>query len=166
MTLNIMIGIPGSGKSKVVSGMKGEDDIIICPDSIRKEITGNISDQSQNKLVWEVAYERLNAADENTWFDATNLSISSINKIINNSKGFDNIRLLIMTSSKNAEMCYRRIQEDLKNGLDRSDVPWEIVDNMQKKFFNLLGEDRLNLRRYMDNFNENQDEVEMNIVMF
>jgi predicted kinase len=72
-TLHLMVGIPGSGKSTYIKS-KLADKILICPDDIREELTGDASDQSQNALVWDTAYKRLHQALQNgkdVVFDAT-----------------------------------------------------------------------------------------------
>jgi predicted kinase len=52
----MLIGIPGCGKSTYISLQpKSKFGSIICPDSIRRSLTGDISDQSQNQLVWQIA---------------------------------------------------------------------------------------------------------------
>ena len=48
MELIIPIGISGSGKSRLYN-LNYQDYVKICPDDIRKELTGSISDQSKNK---------------------------------------------------------------------------------------------------------------------
>ena len=41
--------------------MDDEDVVIINPDSIREEMTGDAADQSKNREVWEEAYRRAGA---------------------------------------------------------------------------------------------------------
>jgi len=50
--------------------------IVISPDNIRKELTGNISDQSKNAEIWAMTYERVASAlndNKNVILDATNV---------------------------------------------------------------------------------------------
>lgn len=69
------IGVPGSGKTTILSRLAREYSYTyICPDDIRKELTGSSSDQSMNREVWAEAYSRTaNALKEGTSvvFDAT-----------------------------------------------------------------------------------------------
>jgi predicted kinase len=69
------IGIPGSGKTTVLQQLAQEHDYTyICPDDIREELTGNATDQSQNKEVWRLAYQRAQEAlaqNHSVVFDAT-----------------------------------------------------------------------------------------------
>ena len=51
-----LIGVSGSGKSTWIKNNKSKwnKTVVISPDEIRKELTGNISDQSKNKEVFEL----------------------------------------------------------------------------------------------------------------
>lgn len=53
-TLTIMCGIPRSGKSTWVSKNKTDNDIIISPDIIRKEIFGHQFHQSAENFIWAI----------------------------------------------------------------------------------------------------------------
>lgn len=146
MILHIMIGVPGSGKSYYISTHKSEKDIVISPDNLRRQMTGSVSDQSMNKEVWQRAYEllRLYSQKENDiWFDATNVRLSSINKILAEAGKVD-IEFIVLKDSENATLCKQRIKADLENKKDRSNVPDEVVDRMseefkQLKFYDLPG---------------------------
>ncbi len=61
MTKLIMgIGIPGSGKTTILKNFAEKYDYAyICPDDIRKELTGSESDQSKNNEVWTEAKKRM-----------------------------------------------------------------------------------------------------------
>lgn len=53
------IGIPGSGKTTILKDFAGRNAYAyVCPDDIRAELTGNASDQSKNREVWENAYQK------------------------------------------------------------------------------------------------------------
>jgi predicted kinase len=49
----MLIGIPGSGKSTWLSNQ--HEVFVVCPDSIRIYLTGDISNQEQNATVWQIA---------------------------------------------------------------------------------------------------------------
>lgn len=49
---NMLIGIPGSGKSTWLN-IQPRNSYVVCPDSIRQHLTGDISNQEQNELVWK-----------------------------------------------------------------------------------------------------------------
>lgn len=65
--LILMVGVPGAGKSTYVQKLKSENpsSLIISPDSIRGELTGDESDQSQNYKVFKIALARLDTAMRN-----------------------------------------------------------------------------------------------------
>lgn len=133
--LNIMVGIPGSGKSTYIKKNAKKEDYVICPDQIRKEITGDISDQSQNRKVWIIAYQLLKDCKADTvYFDATNLTIKTLSTIIENASDFDTINLLLMSASFKRVLCKNRVKADVENKVERAHVPDDIIDVMQEKF--------------------------------
>ena len=75
--LSIVVGISGSGKSTYANGLKTSiNEIIIEPDAIRLELTGNAADQSQNDKVFSLAFKRasdLLAQGKSVIVDATSV---------------------------------------------------------------------------------------------
>jgi predicted kinase len=71
----IGIGVPGSGKTTLLKSFASKNNYIyICPDEIRKELSGDESDQSRNKEVWQIAKDRVREASKKNLtcvFDAT-----------------------------------------------------------------------------------------------
>lgn len=73
-------GLPGSGKSTWVKKFlqnQTDDWVVIHPDSIRLELTGNIEDQSKNAEVFKLAFQRMEDAlksGKNVIFDACSQS--------------------------------------------------------------------------------------------
>lgn len=69
------IGVPGSGKTTILKKIsKKYGYFYICPDDIRLELTGDASNQSKNKEVWEKSYGLLRqslAENKTVVFDAT-----------------------------------------------------------------------------------------------
>ena len=77
LTLTLMVGVSGSGKSthaaKLAQTLPAD---IVEPDAIRLELTGNASDQSRNGEVFRLAHTRTEAkllAGIDVVVDATNL---------------------------------------------------------------------------------------------
>jgi predicted kinase len=133
--LIITVGPSGSGKSTY---RKNSSFKIVCPDDIRKEVTGNISDQSKNNEVWIKAYERLRTyleCEKNVIFDSTACNINTINNLMNIANSFK-IYVEFKLFEIDIQTAYNRIQNDLKNGVDRSNVPLEVIkkqiDNFKK----------------------------------
>lgn len=81
--LLVLVGPSYSGKSTVCEFFKRyykEQELpmyVICPDNIRKELLGDASDQSNGKMIFETAYERVDKALKSplntVFFDATSL---------------------------------------------------------------------------------------------
>lgn len=65
--LILMVGISGAGKSTHVEKLRQSNPsaLIISPDSIREELTGDASDQSKNYQVFKIAHARLDTAMRN-----------------------------------------------------------------------------------------------------
>lgn len=82
--LVVLVGPSYSGKSTVCEFFKRyykEQELpmyVICPDDIREELLGDASDQSNGKMIFETAYERVDKALESLLntviFDATSLT--------------------------------------------------------------------------------------------
>lgn len=137
--LVITIGIPGSGKSTWRKKFcKKSQYEYVCPDEIREEITGSVSDQSRNKEVWDIAYSRLNQyilENKNVVFDSTACNISTINKLQEHSK---NAILCFKIFKEDAQVCKNRIKSDIEHKINRSNVPSEIIDRMNTNLYEVL----------------------------
>lgn len=131
--LLILVGPPGSGKSTWVKDFVSRTNYkVVCPDEIRKELTGSISDQSQNATVFETAYHRLKENlnnKENTIFDSCACNMRTIKSLKTIAK--DKAIVVFKIFNVDAETCKNRIKEDIKNGVDRSNVPDEVIDRMR-----------------------------------
>ena len=125
--LSITIGISGSGKTtfrKTLENFK-----CVSSDDIRKEITGNISDQSKNNEVWIKAYERLRTYLEcgfNVIFDSTACNVSTVKTLQSIGDSF-NCEIVFKLFETDEQTAFERIQNDLQNGIDRSNVPRAVV---------------------------------------
>ena len=123
--LHIPVGISGSGKSTLWETLDPPP-LIICPDDIRLELTGDISNQSQNKRVFDLAFDRVFkaiGAGKDAFFDATNLQRKSIDTLLSIGKRFDaEIFVYLLEDSKNVELCRARVGKDMKEGVIRSDT--------------------------------------------
>jgi predicted kinase len=75
-TAIIGIGLPGSGKTTKLKALSNRKNMVyISADEVRYELTGDESDQTMNKEVWELIYIRIdNALLDNcdVIIDATN----------------------------------------------------------------------------------------------
>lgn len=136
--LIITLGIPGSGKStwrnKFVS--LHPEYKVICPDDLRREITGDVSNISQDAKVWEKAYSLLNyflLKGHNVIFDSTAVSSATRTQLEKVGKEYNAV-ILYKIFDIDCEVAKSRIQKDMENKVDRSNVPMYIVDRMYSNF--------------------------------
>jgi len=130
--LRILIGLPGIGKSTWASKFvfMNPDHRIICPDDIRKEITGDAGDQSKNDEVFELVFNRLNTllqSQENVIIDATGYRRSNRKKLIEYGK------------KHKAKIIAVRFCPDISTALSQNNkrdrrVPNFVIINMHKKW--------------------------------
>ena len=136
MEIIVPIGISGSGKTRLYN-MRDSDLTLVSPDLIRKELTGSISDQRKNREVFEEVDRRvadLVKKGESFFYDATNVNSEFRKKFVEQFRGTDvKITYVILPADMNTS--YVRIKQDLKNNVDRSNVPFEVLMR-QKGFYN------------------------------
>jgi predicted kinase len=136
----MLIGIPGSGKTHWININKNDLDRlnyeIITPDKIRQELTGDISDLSHDKIVWNVAKVRVSNAllnRRNVILDATNVNYYYRKQFIEN---LPNCVLKAKLFEITPEVAKERIKKDIKNGISRSNVPEDVIERMHNQFTN------------------------------
>jgi predicted kinase len=142
----IPVGISGSGKSRWIRLMQDttknlsiDEFVVVCPDEIRKELTGSISDQSRNKDVFPLAFERTVAAlnaEKSVIFDATNVTSKTRKSMLDFLKenavvDFDALAKVFEADPK---ICKERVAKDIAEGVDRSNVPPEAIDRQYGNF--------------------------------
>jgi predicted kinase len=140
--LFVPIGISGSGKStyfqqsfvkdfpwveKIIfdNGFELED-IIVCPDNIRREVLGNVNDQRQGSRIFELARERLTDILSIVGigiFDSINVS-KYRNQFLNKFPTCDKIALVF---KPDVELSYERIRNQILKGEDRSAVSLDVL---------------------------------------
>ena len=129
------IGISGCGKTTFGNILKKENSnlVIVCPDDIRKELTGDISDQSQNEKVWNICYSKIihNLQDgRDVYLSATNLSKDGPKYLFKLAeKANAEIEVVAFEDSRDWELCYSRVKKDIDNGIDRSNSLGNITVN-------------------------------------
>ena len=131
----ITIGISGSGKSTWVNSHKDKYEVV-CPDDIRRELTGNISDQSKNKEVWKEAYtriEKLITQGKNVILDSTMVNTKSRREFsaFVKSLGVNICYNIFPVSPTEAKL---RVSKDVESGVDRSNTPPEVIDRQWQQF--------------------------------
>jgi predicted kinase len=135
----IMVGIAGSGKSRYLK--KVDPKYIVSPDEIRRELTGDITNQSMNYEVWPTAKARMKVVLKRygkVYLDATNVNKWLRVEFMSDFNGAQKIAIVF---ESDVEISLERINKDVENGVDRSVVPEEVI-RKQYKLFN-KGEESL-----------------------
>jgi len=133
-SIYVTIGISGSGKSTYVA-RNFPSEIIVCPDQIRKELTGDISDQRRNKDVWPIAESRLLQNIEKygrAVLDATNVNRFQRVQFMAKFNGCK--KIAIVFDGVNEEEACKRVRLDIESGKDRSNVPDNIIMKQGSNF--------------------------------
>jgi len=149
-TIVMMVGISGSGKGTYLKNRFLLDfpnvsdilntnnitlnDLIVEPDSIRRELNGYTSFGIDELKVWSIALERLKYTIEKYNFvilDATNLVGKDRRKILSN---FSDDKKVAVIFKPNIELSNERIRTDIENKLDRSDVSLEVIQRQYLNF--------------------------------
>lgn len=123
----MLVGIPGSGKSRWASQVQSFNTQIVCPDQIRKDIGENISDQSVNIEVWELALKEtisLLELKKNVILDATNVNALEWEEFVSKLPPCKKVAKLFEVSP---EVAYGRIVKDVEKKEDRCLVPEHAV---------------------------------------
>lgn len=139
--LIFLLGIPASGKSRFIDSYVFNSSYnIVCPDYLRKQLTGNISNQDSNKQVWQKAkiliVKHLSEGN-NVILDATNVQSHLRQQIINYVKNdVDGVNLVAIIFNVDPKIAKERIKKDIQSGKDRANVPEHVIDNMYTDFIN------------------------------
>lgn len=128
--LEILIALPGAGKSTYAKNILKEDSsvIIVSSDAIRKELYGSEADQSHNQEVFNEVFKRTRAAikdNKHCIIDATNLSRKRRIAFL---KQFNNCEKRATVFAIPFEVCCER-----NNSRERI-VPQYAMDRMFKSF--------------------------------
>lgn len=136
------IGTSGSGKSTFVKSLPQENLVVIEPDAMRVEFTGDMNDKSKDKEIYEEAAKRAITAikqGKQVVFDTTNLTkekrlpfIEAIKKEIPNA----NIQYKLM--ELNPELAKQRIKAQLARGENRAAVSDETIDRHAASYKQML----------------------------
>ena len=136
--LILPIGISGSGKSTWINSLDKDKYTIISPDLIRKELTGNVSDQSKNIEVFAMSDKLLDEAlrqGKKVILDATNLNTVYRRNMISKLKSlYPDLDIRYKLLDVDPNIAKQRIATDISNNKDRSNTPNEIIDLQYEQF--------------------------------
>ena len=137
--LILPIGISGSGKSYIYN-RDYKDYILVSPDLIREELTGDISNQSKNKEVFRIAFARVDEylkREQNVFFDATNVNKSQRKKFTDKYVDTD-VDVTYVVLPADIDLSWTRIRKDIREKKNRSDVPYFALVKQKEQYDNSL----------------------------
>ena len=133
--LVLPIGISGSGKSYIYN-RDYKDYVQVSPDLIREELTGSISDQSKNKEVFKLAFERVDEylnKDQDVFFDATNVNKTQRKNFTDKYIGSD-VNEIYVVLPADVDLSWKRIRKDIREKKNRSDVPYFALVRQKEQY--------------------------------
>ena len=139
--LILPIGISGSGKSYIYN-KDYKDCVQVSPDLIREELTGDISNQSKNKEVFKLAFERVDEylnKGQNVFFDATNVNKGQrknfTDKYIDTDvEVISDVEVIYVILPANIDLSWKRIRKDIRDNKNRSDVPYFALVRQKEQY--------------------------------
>lgn len=131
--LIILVGIPGSGKSTLAAKLAAQDPnlVIISPDALRLELTGDIANQSKNGFIFDTLLPcRINTAmtqRRNILIDATSVTKKARKPLILQAKtnGYS-VKVYVMSTT--LEGC------KVRNAARERVVPDFVLDKMYNQW--------------------------------
>ena len=137
--LILPIGISGSGKSYIYN-KDYKDCVQVSPDLIREELTGDISNQSKNKEVFKLAFERVDEYLNNgqdVFFDATNVNKSQRKSFTDKYIGTD-VEVVYVILPADIDLSWKRIRSDIREKKNRADVPYFALVRQKENYDNTI----------------------------
>lgn len=136
------IGTSGSGKSTFIKSLPQANLVIIEPDAMRVEFTGNINDKSKDEEIYiEAANRAIKAIQQGKQvvFDTTNLTKNKrlpFVEAIKNAIPTANIQYKLM--ELNPELAKQRIKAQLERGENRANVSDSTIDRHAETYKQML----------------------------
>jgi len=137
------IGTSGSGKSTWISSINKDNKfVVISPDEMRVEFTGDMNDKSKDKEIYEEAAKRTIQAikdGKQVIFDTTNLTKDKRRPFINAIKAaLPNANIQYKLMPLNPELAKQRIKADIAAGKNRANVPDATIDRHAISYAEML----------------------------
>jgi predicted kinase len=170
--LIVLIGQSGSGKSYLARELETFDDdfVTVSSDAIRKEVLGDINNQEKGAYIFEILKKKIDSElkkKKNVIWDSTNLNWTATKKaaIYHTEKAGTYPLFVFMMDSLESEKCKDRVVNDIKNKIDRSQVPDDKMDQQHERFKSCLANARkdiqdFNIFLYYSNFVDLIEEIE------
>jgi predicted kinase len=133
--LILPIGISGSGKS-YIHNKDYKDCVQVSPDLIREELTGDISNQTKNKEVFKLAFERVDEylnKGQDVFFDATNVNKDQRKNFTDKYIGTD-VEVIYVVLPADIDLSWNRIRKDIREGKNRSNVPYFALVKQKEQY--------------------------------
>lgn len=140
----MLVGIPGCGKSTYIRNIKerNKNIIVVCPDDIRRRDFGDVNRQDCNDKVWETANGDINDALKCGGYvilDATNVGTRNRVRLLGRIRNeYPGVPCYATVFECNPDVSKERVSRDIANGVDRSNVPPEVIDRMYGQYLETL----------------------------
>lgn len=136
------LGTSGSGKSTWIKSLPKDTYIVISPDEMRVEFTGNMNDKSKDTEIYEEVKKRAIEAVNNgkqVIIDSTNLQKERRRDFINAVKdAIPDVSLEYKLMPLNPTLAKQRIRTQIERGENRADVPETTIDRHAKLYKEML----------------------------
>lgn len=126
------VGVPGSGKSTAMAALTESLSMVrVCPDDIRERLTGDASDQTKNREVWQMTHQEVGEGLESglsVIVDATHVNREQRIEAVEMYKGFGATAAIAVVFDIDVSTAKRR------NANRQRVVPEHVIDRMHKSF--------------------------------
>lgn len=126
----MLIGLPGSGKSRLAEDYRALGYSVHSSDDIREELSGDVNNQKINTLVFDTLHSRIKEDlknQKNCVYDATNISYKRRKAFLNEIKKYFCYKRAVLVATP-YEVCLEQ------NELRERKVPEEVIERMYKNF--------------------------------
>lgn len=138
MKVIVPIGISGSGKTTFYNKVfKDKGFVHICMDNINEQVNGDISGRGNSEEVFRRFLKMIyHCIDNNIDFycDMTNVRKKSRKQFIKRFKNNPDVEIIYYVFPADIELSNERIQNDLKNKVNRCKVPYDVLENQLKMY--------------------------------
>lgn len=141
LKLLLPVGISGSGKSTWIKSQIDPNTVVVSFDDIRREVNNDVTDHTGHFNIINVGLQRIaNALNsgKNVILDATNIKSKDRKSLMAYLK--ERVKKPFNAYAKifdvDPEIAKQRVRNDINTGVDRSNVPNEVIDRQYQTFTN------------------------------